>query len=324
MSIFVEQLSRKPNLYPWTEQFIESMHNGFWTDKEFSFQSDVQQYKTELTEQEQEIIARTLSAIGQIEVAVKTFWAKLGENLPHPALQDLGYVMANTEVIHNNAYERLLSVLDMEDIFEENLKLDFIEGRVKYLRKYTHKFYSDSKKQYLYALTLFTLFVENVSLFSQFYIINHFARFKNVLKDTDQQVKYTRNEENIHALVGMKIINTIREESPELFDIELEERIAHEAVCAYKAEAQIVDWMLNGIDEPSLNPAVLKEFIKNRINSSLEQIGFDTVFDIDNSLVEPTMWFEEELLGNNMTDFFHSRPVEYSKKSQSFDEDDLF
>ena len=324
MSIFKEQLSRKPNLYPWTEQFIESMHNGFWTDKEFSFQSDVQQYRTELTEQEQEIIARTLSAIGQIEVAVKTFWAKLGENLPHPALQDLGYVMANTEVIHNNAYERLLSVLDMEDIFEENLKLDFIDGRIKYLRKYTHKFYKDSKKQYLYALTLFTLFVENVSLFSQFYIINHFARFKNVLKDTDQQVKYTRNEENIHALVGMKIINTIREESPELFDIELEERIAHEAVCAYKAESQIVDWMLNGINEPSLNPAIVKEFIKNRINSSLEQIGFDSVFDIDKSLVEPTMWFEEELLGNNMTDFFHSRPVEYSKKSQSFDEDDLF
>ena len=74
----------------------------------------------------------------------------------------------------------------------------------------------------------------------------------------------------------------------------------------------------------ALNPAVVKEFIKNRINTSLEQIGFDTVFDIDNALVEPTMWFEEELLGNNMTDFFHSRPVEYSKKSQSFDEDDLF
>lgn len=324
MSIFEEQLSRKPNLYPWTEQFIESMHNGFWTDKEFSFKSDVQQYKTELTQQEQDIIARTLSAIGQIEVAVKTFWAKLGENLPHPALQDLGYVMANTEVIHNNAYERLLSVLDMEDIFEQNLKLDFIEGRVKYLRKYTHKFYKDSKKQYLYALILFTLFVENVSLFSQFYVINWFARYRNVLKDTDQQVKYTRNEENIHALVGMKIINTIREESPELFDEELEERIAQEAVCAYKAEGKIVDWMINGIQEDNLSAPIVKEFIKNRINNSLQQIGFKTVFNIDNSLIEPTMWFEEELLGNNMTDFFHSRPVEYSKKSQSFDEEDLF
>jgi ribonucleoside-diphosphate reductase beta chain len=324
ISIFEEQQSRKPNLYPWTEQFIESMHNGFWTDKEFSFTSDVQQFKTELDDQQREIIVRTLSAVGQIEVAVKTFWAKLGENLPHPALQDLGYVMANTEVIHNNAYERLLTVLDMEDVFEENLKLDFIQGRVSYLRKYTHKFYKSSKKQYLYALTLFTLFVENVSLFSQFYIVNWFARYKNVLKDTDQQVKYTRNEENIHALVGMKIINTIREESPELFDKELEERIRGEAVDAFTAESKIVDWMINGIDEPGLNASILKEFIKNRINSSLEQIGFKGVFEVDDSLLESTMWFEEELLGNNMTDFFHSRPVEYSKKSQSFDEDDLF
>jgi ribonucleoside-diphosphate reductase beta chain len=322
--IFEEQISRKPNKYPWTEQFIEAMHNGFWTDKEFSFKSDVQQFKVNLSDQEREILVRTLSAVGQIEVAVKTFWAKLGDNLPHPSLQDLGYVMANVEVIHNNAYERLLSVLDIEDIFEENLKLEWIKGRVKYLRKYTHKFYKDSKKQYLYALILFTLFVENVSLFSQFYIINHFARFKNVMKDTDQQVKYTRNEENIHALVGIKIINTIREEYPELFDEELEQRICHEAQQAFDSESKIVDWMINGIEEKSLSAPILKEFIKNRINESLIQIGFKKVFKIDEDMLSLTTWFDEELLGNNMTDFFHSRPTEYSKKNQSFGEDDLF
>jgi ribonucleoside-diphosphate reductase beta chain len=322
--IFEEQISRKPNLYPWTEEFIEAMHNGFWTDKEFSFKSDVQQFKVNLTEQEREIIIRTLSAIGQIEIAVKTFWAKLGENLPHPAMQDLGYVMANTEVIHNNAYERLISVLGLEDVFENNLKLEWIEGRVKYLRKYTHKYYKDSKKQYLYAIILFTLFVENVSLFSQFYIINWFARFKNVLKDTDQQVKYTRNEENIHALVGIKIINTIRSEYPELFDEELENKILLEAEEAFKSEAKIVDWMINGIQEDGLTAPIVKEFIKNRINESLVQIGFKKAFEVDNEIIKKTKWFEEELLGNNMTDFFHSRPVEYSKKNQSFGEEDLF
>lgn len=324
MSIFSEQISRKPNRYPWTDQFIEAMHNGFWTDKEFNFKSDIQQFKVELNDQEREIIIRTLSAIGQIEVAVKTFWAKLGENLPHPSLCDLGYVMANIEVIHNNAYERLLDVLGLNDIFEENLKLEWIQGRVKYLRKYTHKFYKDSKKQYLYALILFTLFVENVSLFSQFYIINWFARFKNVLKDTDQQVKYTRNEENIHALVGIKLINTIREEHPELFDDELIERIKHEAQEAFKSESKIVDWMINGMSEENLSAPILKEFIKNRINESMEQIGFSTVFEIDEALLSKTVWFDEELLGNNMTDFFYSRPTEYSKKNQSFSEDDLF
>ena len=322
-TIFEEQITRKPNRYPWTDEFMEAMHSGFWTDKEFSFKSDVHQFRTELTEQEQEIIVRTLSAVGQIEVAVKTFWAKLGENLPHPSLSDMGYVMANIEVIHNNAYERLIEVLDMEDIFEENMKLEWIQGRVKYLKKYTHRFYKDSKKQYLYALILFTLFVENVSLFSQFYIINWFARFKNVLKDTDQQVKYTRNEENIHGMIGIKIINTIREEMPELFDKELEERILDEANQAYKAEARIVDWMVNGYKEEGLNANILKEFIRNRINESLDQIGFGTPLEVDKLLLEKTRWFDEELLGNNMTDFFHSRPTEYSKKNQSFDEDDL-
>ena len=300
------------------------MHNGFWTDKEFSFKSDIQQFKVNLTDQEREIIIRTLSAIGQIEIAVKTFWAKLGENLPHPSLQDLGYVMANTEVIHNNAYERLISTLGLEDIFEENLKLDWIQGRVKYLKKYTHRYYKDSKKQYVYALTLFTLFVENVSLFSQFYVINWFARFKNVLKDTDQQVKYTRNEENIHAMVGAKIINTIREEYPDIFDEEFTARIISEAKEAYDAEAKIIDWMVNGIKEEGLSAATLKEFVKYRINESLKMIGLVEAFTIDKEVISSTMWFEEELLGNNMTDFFHSRPVEYSKKNQSFSEDDLF
>ena len=322
--IFDEQISRKPNLYPWTEEFIESMHNGFWTHKEFSFKSDVQQFKVKLTDQEKQIIIRCLSAIGQIEVAVKTFWAKLGENLPHPSLQDLGYVMANTEVIHNNAYERLITVLGLEDVFEQNLKLEWIQGRVKYLKKYTHRFYKDKKKQYLYAIILFTLFVENVSLMSQFYIINWFARNKNVLKDTDQQVKYTRNEEHIHGLIGIKIINTIREEYPELFDKDLEDRILSEAKEAYESEAKIIDWMVNGLDEPGLSAHVLKELIKDRINESLTSINFPTVFEIEEQAMKHASWFNEELLGNNMADFFHSRPVEYSKKSQSFSEDDIF
>jgi ribonucleotide reductase beta subunit family protein with ferritin-like domain len=92
----------------------------------------------------------------------------------------------------------------------------------------------------------------------------------------------------------------------------------------YLVREQIVDWMINGIQEEGLNAVTLKEFVKNRINNSMEQIGFPQVFEVDKGILSTTMWFEEELLGNNMTDFFKSKPTEYSKKSQSFDEDDLF
>jgi ribonucleoside-diphosphate reductase beta chain len=300
------------------------MHNGFWTDKEFNFQSDVQDFKVNLSEKEREIIKRTLSAIGQVEVSVKKFWANLGNHLPHPGITDLGYVMANIEVIHNNAYERLLSVLELEDVFEQNMKLPIIRDRVNYLKKYLNKCYMNDKKQYIYSLILFTLFVENVSLFSQFYIINWFNRYENVLKDTAQQVAYTSREENIHGIVGTKIVNVLREEYPELFNDDLPERLKEEAQCAFEAESKIIDWIIGDYEKDNISADILKEFIKNRLNESLEQIGFKKVFDVDKDKIASTIWFDEDVLGNSATDFFFKRPVEYSKKDKSFDEDDLF
>jgi ribonucleoside-diphosphate reductase beta chain len=166
--------------------------------------------------------------------------------------------------------------------------------------------------------------VENIALFSQFYTISWFGRYRNVLKDTNKQVEYTSREENLHALIGMKIINVIRKEHPELFDEELEKKILHEAGEAIKYEMQIIEWIVNGYKAEKLNSPILKEFIKNRMNESLREIGFEQVLDVDRELLSKTMWFEEQVLGNNQSDFFHSRPVEYSKKSKSFAAEDLF
>lgn len=322
--IFDEQITRKPDNYPWTQEFIEAMQNGFWTHREFNFQSDIQDFLVNLSDQEKQIIIRALSTIGQLEISVKKFWAKLGDNLPHPSINDMGYVMANVEVIHGDAYERLLEVLGIDDSFDQILKLDIIKGRVNYLRKHLHKFHDNNKKQFVYSLILFTLFVENIALFSQFYTISWFGRYKNLLKDTNKQVEYTSREENLHAMIGIKIINTIKEEHPELFDDELEQKIIYEAKEAIKYECQIIEWIVNGYDHEKLNSDLLKEFIKNRMNESLKKIGYDSVFDVDEETISKTSWFDEQVLGNNMTDFFHSRPVEYSKYAQSFTEEDLF
>jgi ribonucleoside-diphosphate reductase beta chain len=322
--IFDEQISRKPDNYPWTQDFIEAMHNGFWTHREFNFSSDVQDFKVNLTEQQKQIIIRALSTIGQLEISVKKFWAKLGDNLPHPSLNDLGYTMAHVEVIHGDAYERLLEILGIDDNFEKILELDIIKGRVNYLRKHLHKFHSDNKKQFVYSLILFTLFVENIALFSQFYTINYFGRFLNLLKDTNKQVEYTSREENLHAMIGIKIINTIKQEYPDLFDEELKTKILYESKEAVKYECEIIDWIVNGYSDENLNANLLKEFIKHRLNESLKQIGYDAVFEVDSNLLDKTHWFDEQVLGNNMTDFFHSRPVEYSKKALSFDAEALF
>lgn len=322
--LFEEQISRKPDLYPWTKQFVDAIWQGFWTPDEFNFRSDYSQFKSDLSEAEQQVIVRALSAIGQIEVAVKTFWANIGEKMPHPSIRDLGYAMANSEVIHNLAYEKLLEVLQLTHVFEENMNEAVIKGRVDYLRKYLNKVYKNDKQQYIYSIILFTLFVENVSLFSQFYVIMHFNRNRAVLKDCAQQVQYTRNEEMLHAQVGIKLINTLREEYPELFDKELEDRILHECIDSLKAESKVIDWIMTDYAVPGLDATILKAFIAKRMKDSMDQIGFDSSEIVyDRALVDKTFWFDEELYGTNMTDFFQKRPVEYSKGS-AITAEDLF
>ena len=321
--LFQEQISRKPDLYPWTKDFIEAIWAGFWTPEEFNFTSDYSQFKSDMSPQERQILVRTLSAIGQIEVAVKTFWSNLGDNLPHPSLRDLGYAMGNSEVIHNMAYEKLLDVLQLNDIFEENLKDPIVAGRVDYLRKYLKKVYADDRKQYIYSIILFTLFVENVSLFSQFYIILHMNKNKAILKDTAQQVKYTRNEEMLHAQVGIKLINTLREEYPELFDAELEARIAHECEESIRCESEVIRWIMGDYVVAGLDSEILIEFIKKRMVDSMDQIGFKTNLSYDGNLIKETKWFDEGLYGTNMVDFFNGRPVDYAR-GQGVSADDLF
>jgi ribonucleoside-diphosphate reductase beta chain len=163
-----------------------------------------------------------------------------------------------------------------------------------------------------------------VSLFSQFYIINWFNRYKGLLKDTAQQVAYTAKEETLHALAGVRIVNTIRQELPELFDAELEERILHEAKESYNAEANIIDWMIGDYKDEKISADILKGYVQKRLNDSLEMIGFKKIFNVPQEIIDLTMWMDEDVMGNTMTDFFHKRPVEYSKKTQSIQADDLF
>jgi ribonucleoside-diphosphate reductase beta chain len=320
--IFEDSLALDTDKYPWANDFIQAMWDNPWNVKKFDFAPDVHDFKVNLSDEDRQIVIRTLSAIAQIEVSVKTFWGKLGDNLP--PLRDLGYVMANVETIHNFAYKKLLDVLGMKNIYAENLKEPIIAGRVNYLRKHTHRYYSDSKKQYVYALILFTIFVENVSLFSQFYIMNWYNKFRNVLKTVDQQILYTKNEETIHFLVGAQTVNTIHQEYPELFDEELTEKVLKECRESINHESKLIKWIVGDFNEENLSADILTEMVKSRMNDSLTQIGFPKLYDINPELKDKFRWFEVGVMGNAKVDFFNQHPVDYSQNHQSFDAENVF
>ena len=89
-------------------------------------------------------------------------------------------------------------------------------------------------------------------------------------------------------------------------------------------QSEVVDWIFENGELDFLPKAVVNEFLKNRFNNSLESIGIEKVFDVDQDLVSETEWFDDEIIGTKHGDFFVKRSINYSKKTQSITSDDLF
>ena len=121
----------------------------------------------------------------------------------------------------------------------------------------------------------------------------------------------------LHAHVGIKLIQTLREEYLELFDAELEARILEESKVAHQAERDdLITWMVGDYSDGCLSAEILHGFIEKRFNESLHAIGFAVPFVVDRSITEATRWMDEESFGNNVVDFLHKRPVDYAKKNR--------
>ena len=93
---------------------------------------------------------------------------------------------------------------------------------------------------------------------------------------------------------------------------------------AYESESKVIDWIFENGELDFLPKKVIKEFIKNRFNNSLESIGFKKAFDTDDKLIEETEWFDDEVIATKHVDFFAKRSINYTKKAQSVTSDDLF
>ena len=86
----------------------------------------------------------------------------------------------------------------------------------------------------------------------------------------------------------------------------------------------ILDWIFEKGELDFLPKETVQEFIKNRLNNSLESIGYERIFDVDLEKVYETDWFDDEIVATKHLDFFVKRSVNYNKRSMSITSDDLF
>jgi len=322
--IFKRRSHLKPYEYPELIEYVHAIRHSYWLHTEFNFTGDVQDFKVNVNAIERSALKNALLAIAQIEVTVKTFWGEIYKRMPKPEIGAVGFTFAESEVRHMDAYAHLLEILGLNNEFKKISSIPSISSRMNYLEKVILHSRTSDDREYAQAILLFSLFIEHVSLFSQFLIIMSFNKHKNIFKGISNAVEATSKEEQIHGLFGADIITILRSEHPEWFDANHERLIYSLCEEAHAAENDIIDWIYEAGELEFMPKQAVKEFVKKRFNDSLERVGFKKLYDVDQKLVDSTRWFDDEVIATKHVDFFDKRSINYSKRKASVTSADLF
>ncbi|HLR37895.1 MAG TPA: ribonucleotide-diphosphate reductase subunit beta [Chitinophagaceae bacterium] len=317
MGIFDKRINYKPFEYPEVMPFVDAMNRSFWVHSEVDFTADTQDFKSNLSPVEKEVVRRSLLSIAQVEVGVKAFWGDLYRHFPKPEFNCLGATFAESEVRHSEAYSRLLDVLGYNGDFASLLDVPVFQKKLDLIDSYMGK-----DKDIIWKLIFFTIVIENTSLFSQFANILSFTRFRGYLKNTSNIIAWTSVDESQHANAGVFIINKLREEG--YIDSTIEEQIRNSVGDYIEVEKELLDWIYENGELDFFTKEDMLNFMKYRVDGALEKMQVEKVYHIPFDKYRPMKWFEEDVFANELDDFFAKRPTAYTKHDKSISANDLF
>ena len=159
-------------------------------------------------------------------------------------------------------------------------------------------------------------------MYSSFAVLYSF-QMRNKLKGIGQQMKWSVRDESLHSKMGCTLFRHMCDEYPNLLK-QCKKSIIEAAKLIVELELKFIDKMFEMGDLENLKADDLKEFIKQRTNTKLEELGYKGIFEFDKKKAENLEWFYHLTGGHTHTDFFAIRPTDYSKANEGEDWDDLF
>lgn len=317
-NVFQPRKVYKPFEYNQFTKFYEVIDKTFWTESEIDFTADVNDFQN-LSKTEQESYLRSVLSIAQIEVGVKTFWGKIHDYMPKPEINNLGAAFANNERIHSDSYAKLVNVNGLDHRFKAIMHVPAFINKQKLIEEKLGKNVNILSKIFFFIIT-----IENASLFPQFANLISFRKFRGQMKNTANVVGWTANDESIHAQAGIELLNLIFEENPHFKEVYDQSYVNSILTDYIKVEQEMLDWIFENGELDWYSKKDLVNFMKNRINNSVIQMGYNKVFEIDQESLYKMKWFDQEIYAPALDDFFSIRPTDYTKKDKSITANDLF
>ena len=304
----------KPFEYQDAFDFYKNQHRAHWLADEVPLASDLNDWKLKLNESEKNLIGNILKSFAQTEVHVNDYWStKVSVWFPKPEVQAMARVFADFESIHAEAYARLNEELGLDD-FKAFMEDEVSKAKIDRLIETPGETLEDKAT----SLAIFSAFTEGVNLFSSFAVLMSF-QLRNLMKGTGQIVEWSVRDESLHSKAGCWLYRTLLSEKPELDTPQLTQAIYEACDLSVKLEFDFIDKAFEMGDIEGLNKEQLKNFIKERANQKLIELGYQPMYnDINPSLLKQMEWFGHLTSGVEHQDFFAGRVTTYAKSTSDW------
>jgi ribonucleoside-diphosphate reductase beta chain len=314
MSLFTPRPTYAPFEYPKAYTYWELQQQSHWLHHEISMASDINDWKLNLNDVEKNVIGHILKGFTQSEVFIQEYWGQMvGNWFKKPEIQMMAATFSAFESIHAVSYAYLNQSLGLED-FEAFLHEPTAKAKIDRLISTKGK----SKEEIAKSLAIFSAFNEGVSLFSSFAILLNFSRF-NKLKGVGQIISFSIKDESLHSEAGCWLFRTMVEEFPELLTEELKKDIYDAARLTVELEDNFINKAFELGPIEGLDPADLKNFIRFRTNTKLNDLGLKKNWkNLDKQSLERMSWFDIMSAGVSHADFFAARVTDYAKGAIDF------
>jgi ribonucleoside-diphosphate reductase beta chain len=316
MSLLEERVVYKPFEYPQAYDYWLKQQQAHWLHTEVPMANDVSDWKSNMKAHEKNVVGQILKGFAQTETVVNDYWSTLVTKwFRKPEIIMMGTTLGSSETIHAEAYSLLNEQLGLDD-FSEFLEDEATMAKIESLMNVrdnhdgTPNWHERAK-----SLAIFSAFTEGVNLFSSFAVLLSF-KMRNKLKGVGQIVEWSVRDESLHSNAGCWLFRTLMEEQPKFKTKKLVKEIEDAGRLAMKLEFDFIDKAFEMGDLENLSKDELKNFIKHRINTKMNDLGLEPLIpsaDIDKGALKTMKWFDAVIAGKQHTDFFASRVTNYSK-----------
>ncbi len=299
--------------YPQAHKFQDLQQKAFWGAEEVRLEKDVQYIHTELTEAEKHGILTVLKLFTLYERKADEFWSDVIKQLfPRPEIQEMASLYSAMELsVHRRVYDKLNQLLSVSsDAFYESYKQsENMKNRMDYL----DHFLSDDSLHPLTRIAAFT-FTEGVVLFSSFAFLMSFRANGNYkLPNIGLAVKFSAQDENLHAMSSAWLFRTLKAEMKEQgqntgFANRAIKNIA-EKIRGH--EQEIMKEVFSKGSIAGITYEQMETYIDSRINLVLSWLEVEPLYEVNQNPIGD--WFDKLFNAYQFNDFFAGQGSSYSR-----------